>query len=277
MIKFLKYITNNKNKIITSVVTTIVTTPIVVYFTLIISQPSLKSEYEKNMKNNRPYLSVVGQPVIDSIVCWYDSLQLVETIQLLNWIDSSKTRYNIIPYLRIYYRLKVVNKGSEVAVRVAETAIDTIDTDFPFRDLIFKNELIVIEPDELFPWKKLPMNDTAEIKFSQPIFRERYLGNKAHAFLQILLLYESESEILYDTFYKYYFGFNYPEYLITSKREPFRKLDPAPLRYSTYESWKKNSSEDSKIYSYQEARELRMRINNYYQLLRKRIELIVGK
>lgn len=277
MNKFRKYITKNKDQMINSVVTAFITTPIIVYITLMLSQPSLESDYEKNMKNNRPYLSIVGQPVIDSIVCWYDSLQLVEAFQLLNWIDSSKTLHTIIPYLRVYYRLKVVNKGSEVAVRVAETAVDTFDTEFAFRDLIFKSELIVIEPDELFPWKKLPIKDTAEIKFSQSIFREQYFRTKAHVFLQILLFYESESGVLYDTFYKYHFGFNYPKYLITSRRESFRKLDPAPLRYSTYETWKKNSSEDSKIYSYQEAKELRTRINSYYQLLRKKIELILGK
>jgi hypothetical protein len=160
---------------------------------------------------------------------------------------------------------------------VAEAATDSFDNELILRNIVFTNELVVEEPQELFPWHTLPSRDTTEIKFTQSIFREKHFKDKGYVFLHILLFYENESGILYDTYYTYHFGFNYPHYLITSRREIFRKLDPSPLRFVTYETWKKLSSEDSKVYSYQEAKEFNTRINYYYQKLRKDIDFILKK
>jgi hypothetical protein len=101
---------NNKDQIINSIITTLITTPIVIYITILLTTPNKKDFYENHMRDKRPYLSIVGDPVIDSIVCWHDSLELVEKFQLLNLIDSSKTLHKIIPYLRVHYRIKVINK-----------------------------------------------------------------------------------------------------------------------------------------------------------------------
>lgn len=271
-----RFLSSNSKQIITSIVATIITTPIVVIITLWLSSPSKKDFYEDHKNDSRPYLSIVGDVEIDSIVCWHDSLKLVEQFQLLNLIDSSKTLHKVIPYLRIYYSLNVVNKGSGIAVRVAEAAIDSFNHDQLLREFVYTKEMIVEEPKDLFPWYNLPTRDTAEIKFEQTIHRERRIDNKGYIYLHVILFYENEYGNLYDTYYKYQLGFNYPHYLITSRRGIFRKLDPAPLRYVTYETWRKNSTEDSKIYSFDEATEFNRRINYYYQKLRKDIEFVRG-
>ena len=242
----------------------LILTPIISnYLGKLFCPPSDEELYNQNKHKLRPYLSIVDEPKIDSIICYFDSLDVIKRMNILNYLSIKVQANTIPPFIKVFYRLRITNKNA-IAIRVADTAIDTFDTKNVLRDFLFEKDMIVYEPDELFPWVTLSAGDTTEIKFSQFIINEHRAIPKGYIVLHILLLYESETKNLFDTYYIYHFGFNYPNYLITSKREPLRKLDNATLHFTSHEYWKKSSTENTKVYDYDESIELYRRINYYY-------------
>lgn len=222
--------------------------------------------YTTNSILARPYLQI-KKPVIDSIVFYYDSTAILDYLATENSLMPRKTMHEIIPSVTIFYHVIVLNKANFVLYRFGECVTDSFATEYLLRDKLFDPQIEFTESENPFGWNKLGPLDSNRISFNQNIYFPVGRPPFSKFALHLNILYESEYDVLFDSYFLGKYSFEYPDNLLVTKRAPFRIFQKGYFRVrGDKEKVKLYFGEnDTKIYSYKDAMFVFQKANYYHQ------------
>lgn len=224
-------------------------------------------KYDSQALLARPYLKI-GRPIIDSIIFYFDSTAMLEYLSYENVMRPEKTMHGVLPKVTVFYTINVLNRSDYVLYRFGECSTDSFTTSYFLRDKLFDPQIQFTEPENPFDWNKLAKDEPAKISFSQNINFPVTVRGEPRFALHINILYQSEYNVLFDSYFTGKYSFKYPKNnLIISKRTQIRTFQKGYFRIKGEDDNVKlyYAEDDTKIFTHEEAMIVYQKANYYHQ------------